>query len=118
MAYLLDSTTIRNPINIQEQTVDQYAEQKALSGSVNRDYFGSTKRIWIFDYANTKPVDYTTIKTIVDSYKSTGATKTFESTETNYTVSSTLVHLDVVKRQFSVRGTTYISDFTLIMTEA
>jgi hypothetical protein len=118
MAYLLDSTTIRSPMNIEEQTIDQYAQQKTLSASVNRDYFGSTKRIWMFDYANTKPADYTTIKTIVDSYKSTATAKTFESTESNYTIAQTRVHLDLVRRSFSVRGTSYISDFTLIMTEA
>lgn len=118
MSYLLDSTTIRRPMNIEEQTVDQFAQQKTLSGAVGRDYFGSTKRIWIFDFGNTTPADYSTIKTIVDAYKSTGATKTFQSTETNYIVASTLCHLDLIRREFSVRGDSYISDFSLVMTEA
>lgn len=118
MAYLLDGTTIRNPLNIEETTVDMYAQQKTLSGAVGRDYFGSTKRVWMLDFINTKPADYTTIKTIVDAYKSTVTTKTFQSTEANYLIASTACHLDLTKRRFSASGTTYISDFTLILTEA
>lgn len=117
MSYLLDATTIRRPMNIEELTVDQYAQQKALSGAVGRDYFGSTKRIWALDYVNTQPIEYQTIKTIVDDYKSTGTAKNFESTESNYLIASTDCHLDLTKRNFSVGGTDYISDFTLIITE-
>lgn len=116
--YLLDSTQIRSPKNLDEQTVDQYAQQKTLSGAVARDYFGSTKRIWTLDYTDTQGSEYQTIKTIVDAYKSTNTLKSFESTETNYTISSTLCHLDLTRRRFSVGGTDYISDFTLIITEA
>lgn len=118
MAYLLDSTTIRRPMNVEETTVDQFAQQKTLSGAVARDYFGDTKRIWALDYANTQDGEYQTIKTIVDAYKSTNTTKSFEITETNYTIASTLCHLDLTRRRFSVGGTDYISDFTLIITEA
>lgn len=118
MAYLLDSTTIRSPNNIDEETVDQFAQHKTLDGAVRRDYFGDTKRIWMFDYVNTNPTDLSTIKTIVDAYKSTGTTKTFESTETNYTIAETSVHLSLTKRVFRVKGTDYLSDFTLVMAEA
>jgi hypothetical protein len=117
MSYLLDGTTIRAPHNIEETTVDVYAQQKTLSGTVGRDYFGSVKRIWVLDYMDTKTTDYTTIKTIVDAYKSTVTAKTFQSTEANYTIASTSCHLDLTKRRFSIGGTSYISDFTLVLTE-
>lgn len=118
MAYLLDGTIIRSPLNIEETTKDLYAQQTTLNNSVNRDYFGSTKRVWVLDYTNTKPNDHTTIKTISDSYKSTGTTKTWQSTETNYTIASTRVHIDLIRRRFNVRGNSYISDFSLVLTEA
>ncbi len=118
MSYLLDSTAIRNPRNIEESTIDQYAQQKTLSGAIRRDYFGATKRIWAYDFTNTKPADYAVIKAIVDSYKSTGSTKTFEVTEANYIIAETLVHLDLVRRTFTIGGDSYISDFSLILTEA
>lgn len=118
MAYILASTTIRNPRQLTEANSTQVAQNRTLSGSVTRDYFGSNKRVWILEFENAKIADFTTINNIYQTYLSTGATKTFQVTETNYTVSSTLVHLDLVERAFRVRGTDYISDFTLTLTEA
>lgn len=118
MSYILDGSTIRSPHNFEEVTDDQYVQHRTLDGNKHRDYFGSSKRVWALDYINTKKADYDTIKTIFDSYKSTGAVKSFQSTETNYTVASTNVHIDLTRRNFSVGGTDYISDFTLLLTEA
>lgn len=101
-----------------EANSTQYAQQRTLSGRVGRDYFGDNKRVWGLDYKNVNTTDYTTIKTLYNTYLSTGATLTWEVTETNYTVSSTNVHVDLVERGFSVRGSDYLSDFTLTLTEA
>lgn len=118
MSYTLDGSTIRSPMSIEESNLTQYAQQKALSGAVGRDYFGSNKRVWTLEYANTKKSDYDTINTIYQTYLSTGTARTFASTETNYTVSSTSVHMDLQVRKFNIGGTDYISDFTLVLTEA
>lgn len=118
MSYLLSSTEIRNPSSIREENSTQVAEHRTLDGAVSRDYFGSNKRVWVLDYENTKKSDYDTIKTIYDSYLSTGATKNWQITETNYTISQTSVHVDLRVRNFSVKGTDYISDFSLILKEA
>lgn len=117
MSFILDGTTIRSPHNLDELTEDLYAQQISLANHRSRDYMGDTKRTWALDYMNTKTADYTTIKAIWDSYKSTATGKTFESTEANYTIASTTVHIDMVRRSFTVGGTSYISDFTLILTE-
>lgn len=118
MAFLLDGTTIRNPYELEEDNSTQVAQNRTLGGSVTRDYYGSNKRVWILTYQNAKVTDFNTINTIYQSYLTTGTTKTWQVTETNYTVSSTNVHLDLVQRGFRVRGTDYISDFTLTLTEA
>lgn len=118
MSYLLDSVAIRPPKNLEEQTLDLFAQQRSLNNAINRDYFGDTKRVWVFDYVNTQPSDYSTIRAIVDSYKSTSTAKSFESTETNYTIAATTVHLDLIKRGFTYAGSDYISDFSLVLTEA
>ena len=118
MAYLLDSTTIRAPQIIKETNSTQTAQHRTLDGSIRRDNFGSNKRIWTLSYENAKPSDYNTINTIYQSYLNTGTTKTWESTETNYTISQTRVHVDLLVRGFSVRGDSYISDFDLTLTEA
>lgn len=118
MGYILSGTTIRAPHSFKVSNSTQMAVNRTLDGSIRRDYFGSNKRVWQLDYVTTKKADFDTIKAIYDSYLSTGATKTWAITETNYTVSSVNVHIDLLQQDFSIRGSDYLSDFTLILTEA
>jgi hypothetical protein len=118
MAFLLSSTTIKRPNSMEESNSTQQAENRTLSGSVSRDQFGSNKRIWELEYENCNKTDYDTIKTIYDSYLSTGSTKTWQVTETNYTIAQTNVHVDLLVREFKVQGSSFISDFTLTLREA
>lgn len=118
MAYILDSTTIRSPQELTVSNSTQIAQNRTLGGSITRDLFGSNKRIWVLAYSNTKKTDFDTINTIYQSYLSTVSAKTWEITEPNYTVTQTNVHVDLKQREFRVRGTDYISDFDLILTEA
>lgn len=117
MAYLLDGSTIRAPYEIEETNSTQFAQQRTLKGTVGRDYFGLNKRIWKMTYKNTKKADYDVIYAIYASYISTATGKTFQSTETNYTIASTTVHIDLLTRGFSIRGSDYLSDFDLILIE-
>lgn len=117
MSYILDGSTIRAPHSFSETNNTQVAQVRTLSGQINRDYFGDNKRTWKLDYDNTNKTDYDVIKAIYDSYLSTGTAKTWEVTETNYTISQTSVHIDLQERGFSIRGEDYLSDFTLTLTE-
>lgn len=117
MSYLLASTEIRRPNTLEVGSSTQYAQNRALDGSVGRDYFGSDKRVWKLTYETVNPSDYSTINTIYRSYLTNGV-QTWEITESNYTISQTNVHVDLVGRGFSVKGTDYLSDFDLILTEA
>jgi hypothetical protein len=118
VSYLLSSTTIKAPNALEEGNSTQYAQQRTLKGTVNRDYFGSNKRIWTLDYGNTKKVDFDTINTIYQAYLNSGTAVSWQVTEANYTVSSTTVHIELIRRKFSQAGSDYISDFSLILTEA
>lgn len=118
MSYLLDGSTIRSPQSFSESNNTQVAQNRTLDGSVSRDYFGDNKRVWTLEYSNTNKTAYDVIKAIYDSYLSTGTAKSWQVTETNYTISATTVHVDLVDRGFSIRGTDYLSDFTLKLTEA
>lgn len=118
MAYLLDSVSIEAPTDMQESNDTQVAQNRTLGGSVTRDYFGSNKRVWVLSYRNKLKADYDTINTIYQSYLSTGTAKSWQVTETNYTVSVTTVHVDLKERGFNVGGESYISDFDLILVEA
>lgn len=118
MSYVLSGSNIRAPQEFSETNDTQVAQQRTLSGAIGRDYFGSNKRVWVLSYQNIKKSEYDTIKTIYDSYLSTASAKTWQVTETNYTISQTSVHIDLKERSFPVKGTSYISDFDLILTEA
>lgn len=117
MAYLLDSQTIRNPSSINETNSTQTALQRPLSGDYTRDIFGLNKRIWTLTYENVNINDYNTIYAIYASYLSTNTAKTWSTTETNYTISQVNVHVDLLTRDFTVKGNSYLSNFTLILTE-
>lgn len=118
MSFLLSGTSLRRPANLDESNSTQHVQQRLLNGRVGRDYFGDNKRVWALDYNKTNPTDYTTIRGIYNAYLQSASAVTWEVTEANYTVSSTLVHVDLTKRAFTVRGDSYISDFTLVLTEA
>lgn len=116
--YILNAVEIRRPTSINEANSTQMATNRTLDGTITRQHFGSNKRVWKLAYRNVKKTEYDTIKTIYDAYLSTDSLKTWEITETNYDVNSTLVHVDLLERGFSVKGTDYISDFDLTLTEA
>lgn len=118
MSYVLSGQTIRRPSQMDESNSTQMAVQRTLSGAINRDIFGSNKRVWTLVYDLTNKTDYDTIKGIYDSYLATNTTKTWEVTEANYTISQTRVHVDLLERGFSVKGDQYLSSFTLTLTEA
>lgn len=117
MSYILSGSTIRRPGTVDERNSTQMAQHRTLDGTISRDYFGSNKRVWVLGYENVNTTDYTTIRNLYNTYLSNAVALTWEVTETNYTVSQTNVHVDLVDRGFRVKGTDYISDFDLILTE-
>lgn len=121
MAFLLDGTAIKGPQSIEETNSTQYAQQRTLDGTIGRDLFGSNKRKWVLEYDNVNPSAFNTVDTIYQSYLATGTTQTWQITEANYNGYATterLVHVDLFERSFTVRGDSYLSSFTLILTEA
>lgn len=118
MSYILSGTTLRSPSELKEANNTQVAQKRTLDGSVNRDYFGNNKRVWYLSYDNVNSTDYATIKAIHDAYLASSTAVAWEVTETNYTISATTVHIDLVERSFGVKGSDYLSDFTLVLSEA
>lgn len=121
MSWLLSGTSIRKPNSMSEENSTQVAQNRTLGGSINRDYFGSNKNVFTLTYQNVNYSDWLTIRTIYLSYLSLKTAKTWQITDTNYNgaASSSLnVHVDMLTRDFNVPGSTYLSDFVLILTEA
>jgi len=118
MSYILNGTTIKSPTKIEESNNTQMAEKRVLSGAKSRDYFGSNKRVWKLTYHNVQKTYFDVLNTIYTNYLTTSTAVTWQSTETNYTISSTTVHVDIPDRAFTVGGEDYLSDFVVILTEA
>lgn len=118
MSYLLDGVEIRRPMKMEVGNSTQFAQNRDLDGGINRDYFGDNKRVWHLEYRNTTKAEFDIINTIYLSYLATNTLRTWQVTETNYTISQTSVHMDLVEREFSVGGADYISDFDVTLTEA
>ena len=118
MAYTLNGIAIKAPKSIEETNNTQYAQQRTLGGTVNRDYFGLNKRTWKLSYSNIQKADYDIINTAYQAYLTSGTAKSWASDETNYTIASTNVHINLDARGFSVGGFDYISNFTLVLSEA
>lgn len=118
MSYVLNSVSIRAPHRMNVGNSTQFAQVRTLDGSINRDFFGSNKRVWKLEYNNTKKADFDTINAIYLAYLADNTAKTWEITETNYAVSETNVHIDIQERGFSYSGTDYLSDFTVTLIEA
>lgn len=118
MSYILNGTTLKRPTSGDESNSTLMAQQRTLSGRVGRDYFGSNKRIWEYEYENCNATDFSAINAIYQTYLSTGNALAWQVTETNYTVAATTVHIDLQVRQFRTKGNDYLSSFSLVLTEA
>lgn len=115
MSYLLGGTEIRRPTSMSVSRSSQYAQHRTLDGSISRDHFGDDKLIFELEYENIKPSEYTTLLTVYDDYVTNGLR--FFDTTGETVVYGTLVHVEIIPREFNIRGTSYISSTTLVLTE-
>jgi hypothetical protein len=118
MPYYLADDLIRSPSSLSEENNTQFAQNRTLDGGVTRDYFGNIKRVWTLNYDTVNKNDYFTIRAIYNNYLTAKNAINFEITEDNYTILQTQVFMDIPTRDFSVKGTDYLSNFTVTLTEA
>lgn len=121
MSFLLSGSTIRRPVSINEENSTLMAENRTLSGTVGRDFFGTNKRVFTLNFENCNAADFSTINTIYTTYLATGTTVTFQITDSSYNgYASTArsVHVDLLQRGFKTKGSDYLSEFSLVLKEA
>lgn len=121
MSFLLNGSAIRKPNSMTETNSTMMAQNRTLGGNVNRDYFGSNKKIFTLKFSNVNYSDWATINNLYQTYLTNKTTQTWQVTDTNYNGGASTarnVHIDLLTRDFNVAGSTYLSDFTLILTES
>ena len=118
MSYILNGSPIRRPNRMQEDNSTQFAANRTLAGTNTRDYFGANKRVWMLEYDNINPTDFTTIQALYQAYLASEVALSWQVTEGNYPVNLTSVLVDLQTRRFTIPGGTYLQATTLILTEA
>lgn len=118
MSYLLNSTSIRRPTRMREDNSTQFAANRTMGGNNTRDYFGTNKKIWTLEYDNLNATDYGIINTLYQLYLTNEAPLPWQITEGLYACGLTNVLVDFQSRQFGIPGSSYLSNNTLILTEA
>jgi hypothetical protein len=96
---------VREPVNVETTNI-------TIDGTSKRDI---TARKWqyLLEYKNISTTDANTIYTIYNLQ----TTVTWQVTETNFTVSSRDVHVDISPRQYFTHGSDYLVNLILTLTE-
>lgn len=116
--FMLNGTSIKSPTEITEINQTINTVQRTLSGRLTRDMFGSNKRVWRLGYPLVNRQDYDVINSQYQQYLEDESPVTWRISQDNYPITTTFVHVDLIERDFSIRGSGYISAFDLILTEA
>lgn len=114
--FILDGVRIKPPYSIKESKNPLMAMSRTMDGSYMRDYFSSTKRVWMLTYVLITTTDYDNIHDLYTAYLEDAQPVTWEINQDNYPVTAN-VHIDMVERTYTVKGSSYISGFDLILTE-
>ena len=111
MAYILNGTTLKSPTTFDRETIESSVKHNLLTGRTVKDIRNRKDRfILTFQYLSAAErnaiINIWQLETCV----------TFEVTETNLTIASTDVHVEIPERGY-LKGGDYREFFTLILTE-
>ena len=112
MSYVLGDVTLPSPTNFRREYIERSASNDMLDGTTKKDITNRKER-FILEFNNISQTD---VSTILSEYN-LETTRDFEVTETNLTISSTQVHIDIGRRNYPTKGTDYREELTLLLTE-
>lgn len=112
MSYLLDSSTLPNPVEFTRETVEASTQNVTIEGKDKKDIVNRKER-YILEFTKLTQAQ---ISSIMAKYN-LQTTLSFQVTETNLTINATDVHIDIPQRAYNTGGDQYREDITLILTE-
>lgn len=112
MSYTLGSITLPNPKSFSRTLIESGASVITLNGRTKRDIINRKER-YVLGY---EMLSQTNVNLILSEYNLQQA-RYFTVSETNLTIPSTLVHIDIADREYNTKGVSYREDFNLILTE-
>lgn len=112
MSYYLGSITLPRPKVFRKEIVEKSNKIVTLSNTTKKDITGRKYR-YILEFKYLTQSQVTSILTEYDQL----TTRNFSSDETNNTIASTPVHIEIEVREYNTPGEEYREDFVLILEE-
>lgn len=112
MSYTLGSITLPNPKGFQRRLIETGASINTLNGRTKKD-ITNRKEQFILNYEMLSQANVTAILGEYDLQ----TVRNFSVNETNLTINSTPVHIEISERQYNTKGNEYREDLTLVLTE-
>lgn len=113
MSYLLGSITLPRPAGFQKEVIETAQKIMTLAGATKKDYTNRKYR-YVLEF---KYLTQAEVSQILSEYD-LQVTRNFSSTETNNTIASTPVHIEIERREYNTPGNEYREDITLYLEEA
>lgn len=112
MSYNLGSITLPRPVGLTRETIEKSAKIITLDNTTKKDITGRKER-YILEF---KMLTQTEINTILSEYD-LQTTRNFSVSETNLTITSTPVHIEIERRAYNTPGNEYREDITITLEE-
>ena len=112
MAYTLGDITLPSPVNFKRETLEVSAQNLLLDGTTKKNIV-SRKERYVLEFTFLTQAQ---VNSILSEYN-LKAVRDFAVSETNLTINSTPVHIDIPSREYNTKGEDYREDLVLILTE-
>jgi hypothetical protein len=112
MTYLLGGVTLPNPKSFTRKFLETGAENLIIEGKTTKRV-ENRKEQFTLNYTNLTVAE---VNNILSEYE-LNSVRDFSVTETNLSISSTPVLIDVMDREYVPAGESYRENLTLVLTE-
>ena len=112
MSFILGAQTLLNPKSFKREFVETSASNLLIEGKTTKRVENRKERFTL-TYQNLTAAQASSILSEYD----TDETRLFQVTESNLTIATTKVHIDVSTRNYPLTGKAYRHDLTLVLTE-
>ena len=111
MSYVLGSLTLPAPVEFNRETVETSVENLLLTGTTKKDIVNRKER-FVLRFEHLTSAEVSSIMAEYDLQ----TVRNFAVSETNVTITSTQVHIDITNREY-VTGADYRENLTIILIE-
>lgn len=112
MSFILGSLTLPNPLDFTRDIIETQKMNLLLNATTTRRFVNRKERYILKFHHLTRSL----VNSILAEYE-LNAVRNFSVSETNMTIASTPVHIDIENREYVTKGPEFREKLTLILTE-